>query len=78
LPKNKLPYTKSDINKVIDSLLHPLMKDHSWLVFVDGLLHALNEQDPKQSLEKFIKYNIKPLIEELNRQVERQAKKALK
>jgi hypothetical protein len=31
--------------------------------FVDGLLHALNEQSP-ESVEKFIRYNLPELLEE--------------
>jgi len=69
--KKKGPYSKGEINAIIDSLIHPLMKDHPWLVLVDGLLHALNEQNPQESLEKFLKYNAnrlaKAIIEELKK-----------
>ena len=56
-------YSKADINAIIDSIFHPLMKRHKFFVFVDGVLHALNEQNPRKSLEKFIRYNLKYLLE---------------
>jgi len=75
-------YTKGEVNAVIDALVHPWIKRYPWLVFVDGVLHALNEQNPEKSLQKFLKYNVKPLIDglqkELRRQVERQVREALR
>jgi len=49
-------------NKIIDSAVHPLSKIHPAFTLVDGLLHALNEQDPKTSLRKFVKYSLPELI----------------
>ena len=56
-------YSKGEINAIIDSIFHPLMRKHKFFVFVDGVLHALNEQNPGKSLEKFIRYNLKYLLE---------------
>jgi len=71
LGRRSAPYSKGEVNKIIDSLLHPLMKGHPWLVMVDGLLHAINEGGQK-SLEKFIRYNIKPLVEAIEKELRRQ------
>ena len=45
------------LNRLVDAILHPYFKKHPELIILDGILHALIEQNPKQSLKKFIKYN---------------------
>jgi hypothetical protein len=78
----KLPYTKAEVNKILDAVIHPWMKDYPWLNLVDGLLHTLNERNPKSSLRKFLRYNLKPLIDglqqELRREIERNARENLR
>jgi len=61
----KRVYSKSDVNKIIDSLLHPLINEYQFLRFIDGLLHAINENNQKESLEKFVKYHGSELLEEI-------------
>ncbi|RJX16128.1 hypothetical protein CW703_02095 [Candidatus Bathyarchaeota archaeon] len=48
---------KTYLNKLIDAILHPYFKKHPELIILNGILHTLIEQNPKQSLKKFIKYN---------------------
>ncbi len=77
-----LPYSQAEINKILDAIMHPLTRDYPWLNIVDGLLHALNEKNPKSSLRKFLRYNLKSLIDslqmELMREVERNARENLR
>ena len=68
-------YTRSEVNRIIDALIHPLARGRPWLLLVDGLLHALNEQDPVASLVKFLTYNAKPLARALLKEVERQVER---
>jgi hypothetical protein len=42
--------------------MHPLAKQHPLFEFVDGLLHALNEKNPEESVAKFIRYNLPKLL----------------
>jgi len=42
----KKAYTKGELNRLIDSLVHPLAKQNSRLLIVGGFLHALVERDP--------------------------------
>src|SRR5690349_19835715 len=67
--KRKSLYSKSEKNAIIDSLVHPLSDQHWGYVIVDGVLHAMNEEDPVQSLFKFLKYNgpelLKRILKEL-------------
>jgi hypothetical protein len=63
--KSEMPYTKSEINAIIDSLLHPWIDRYPWLISVDSLLHALNEGNPEESLRKFMKYNLPKVLEEI-------------
>jgi len=58
-------YTKGEINRLIDSLLHPLAKEDRRLLIVDGFLHALVENDPPLSARKFLTYSLPTLLSEL-------------
>jgi hypothetical protein len=58
---------KGRLNKLIDDLIHPHFKDYPALIIVDGLLHAMVEQNPDASLRKFIKYNVPKLLKTLTR-----------
>jgi hypothetical protein len=46
---------KGKLNKLIDDLVHPHFREYPALIIVDGLLHAMVEQNPDASLRKFIK-----------------------
>jgi hypothetical protein len=65
--KRARPYSKGELNKLVDSFVHPLCKENNGLFFVDGFLHALIEQDPPQSVSKFIKYNLPKILEQLSK-----------
>jgi len=58
-------YTKGELNKLIDSLCHPLFETDEGFILVDGLLHAMVEQDPPVTVKKFIKYNLPKLLEQI-------------
>src|SRR5690349_18908610 len=66
--KRKSIYSRSQRNVVIDSLVHPLANEHWSFVIVDGVLHALNEEDPIQSLIKFLRYNAPELLKRILRE----------
>jgi len=61
LRKNKSTYTLGDLNRLIDSAIHPLAKEHPGMLIVDGICHGLVEWDLPLSAEKFLKNNI-PLL----------------
>ena len=63
----KLPYSKGELNTIVDSLLHPLIKAYPPLIAVDTLLHCLIEQNPNESIRKFIHYNFTNMWEEFNK-----------
>ena len=63
--KTRPLYSTGEKNKVIDSGVHPLIRVHPVFRLVDVLLHVLNEQNPGESLRKFIKYSLPELINEL-------------
>jgi len=65
--RTKTIYTKGEINKLIDSLCHPLSKANPAMLILDGFLHGLVEMNPPQSARKFLKHNIPTLIEETGR-----------
>ena len=51
-------------NMIIDSVVHPLAGDH-WSFILDGVLHALNEEDPIQSFIKVLKYDAPELLKRI-------------
>ena len=53
---------KGEINRLIDSIVHPLFRKSKVFVLVDGIAHGIIEQNPKESTKKFIRYNLKHLI----------------
>lgn len=55
-------YTVGERNKLIDSAMHPLAKIHPVFTIVDELLHVANEQNPGESLQKFVKYSLPVLL----------------
>jgi hypothetical protein len=41
-------------------------------LLVDGLLHAIVEQNPPVTIRKFIKYNLPKLMKQLEKEAEKQ------
>jgi len=62
-PSKKKQYTKGELNKLIDSLLHPLFVNGDAFVAIDTVLHGLVEQDPKQTVRKFIRYTLPKILD---------------
>jgi len=56
--------TKGQANRMIDLILHPLMKgeDEVRIIALDALAHAIVEQDPDESLRKFLRYSLPRLL----------------
>jgi len=65
--KDVKSYTKGELNKLVDSVCHPLSKTDKGFILVDGLLHAMVEQDPPTTVKKFIKYNLPELMKEISK-----------
>jgi len=65
--KRSGPYSEGEINKLIDSLCHPLSKSNPSIILLDGILHGLVERDPPLSVRKFLKHNIPMLVEGIGR-----------
>jgi len=53
---------KVNLNKLVDTLIHPYFDEYPAMILIDGLLHAMIEQNPNESLTKFIKYNLPKLL----------------
>jgi hypothetical protein len=56
------PYSQGELNYIIDCLIHPFFKESEGFRLLDGLLHGLVERNPTMSLEKFVRYNLSPLM----------------
>jgi hypothetical protein len=65
LSKNsKTKYSKGEINRLIDSVPHPLFDRSSAFMVVDSLLHSLVEQNPKETVGKSARYTLPKIIEQ--------------
>jgi len=60
-------YTKGELNKTVDALLHPLGKVDLWFLVIDGVIHGLIERNPPETVAKFVQYNLPRLLAELLR-----------
>ena len=69
LRKSKSLYSKSEKNAIIDSVVHPWADEHWGFVIVDGVFHALNEQDPVESFAKFLKFNAPELLKRILKEI---------
>jgi hypothetical protein len=69
LRKSKSLYSKSEKNAIIDSVIHPWADEHWGIVIVDGVLYALNEQDPVESFVKFLKFNAPELVKRILKEI---------
>ena len=58
-------YSKGEVNRLIDGLIHPLFDINSAFRFVDAILHGLVEKNPPETALKFLRYNLPRIIGEL-------------
>ena len=59
--------TKGDLNRLIDDIFHRHFSENVGFIIVDGLLHAVVERNPEESVRKFVRYNVPALIKEMAR-----------
>ena len=72
MPKRvKGVYSKGELNKFIDDLLHPLFMVDPAFILLDGFLHGLVERNPGESTRKFLVYNLPRLIKKLEKRHEK-------
>jgi hypothetical protein len=65
MKKNRRKYSKGDVNRLIDTLLHPLFDHSPELMIVDSVLHSLVEQNLTETTQKFIRYNLPKIVDEI-------------
>jgi hypothetical protein len=58
-------YTVGEINQLIDSIVHPLVKTHLAFTLLDEAFHMLVERNPQESTVKFVKYTLPGIIKKL-------------
>jgi hypothetical protein len=57
-------YTKGEANRLIDSIIHPLLDQHPSLNLIDLILHGLVKQSLSETALKFIRYSLPKIIDE--------------
>jgi hypothetical protein len=80
LPRKKESlFTEGELNKLIDSFLHPIARQDPYFWVADTLLHAMIEQDPGVTVDKFVRYTVPKILEQAaKRQKKRQKKRQRK
>ena len=63
--KKQKPYSKGELNRLIDSLLHPLIDRNPAFIITDTILHGLVEQNPSETVVKFLRYNLPKIIKDI-------------
>jgi hypothetical protein len=61
--KRRRRYSKGELNRLVDDLLHPLYGWNPELMILDAVLHGLVEQNPPETVLKFIRYSLPNIIE---------------
>ena len=60
--KKSTTYRRGDLNRLIDSIFHPLYRKNELFRILDGLVHGVVEKDPVTSGKKLLQYNFPDLI----------------
>ena len=65
--RGDLSYSQGDLNRLVDSIVHPLMKGDARIParVLDTELHFLIEQDVESSVKKFVRYSLPGLISDI-------------
>jgi len=61
-------YSKGELNRIVDSLLHPFFGSKAAPIIIDLVLHALVEKAPEETAAKFIRYSLPKIISLLKRE----------
>jgi hypothetical protein len=62
--KRRRRYSKGELNRLIDGLVHPLYRRNPELMILDAVLHGLVKQNPPETVLKFIRYSLPKVIRE--------------
>jgi len=60
--KKRSIYSKGELNRIVDDLVHPFFKKGKEFILVDGILHGVIEQNPSLSVKKFMTYSFPELL----------------
>ena len=63
--RRKAIYSKGEVNRLVDDLVHPLIKENEILVVVDEIAHGIIEGDIEESIVKFTRYRLPWLVRKL-------------
>jgi hypothetical protein len=60
--KMKRHYSNGELNRLVDDTLDPLFTRNPEFMVVDTLLHGIVEQNPLESVIKFIRYTLPKIV----------------
>ena len=63
--KDRPVFSKGQLNRLIDDVVHPLKRIDWSFTVVDEALHLINEGDIQQSIIKFVEYSLPEILKKL-------------
>jgi uncharacterized protein (DUF362 family) len=63
--KRRRQYSKGELNRLIDDLVHPLADQRPELMILDTFLHACVERNPRETATKFVRYSLPEIIRKI-------------
>jgi hypothetical protein len=64
-PCKIMPYSRGQLNRLVDGLVHPLYEKSELYRVADGLLHGVVERNMRVSAKKFVRYNLPEVVKKI-------------
>lgn len=61
--RKKGSYSKGELNRMVDAIIHPLFAHNPEMIIVDVFLHGLIERNPSETAVKFIRYSLPSILQ---------------
>jgi hypothetical protein len=60
--KRQVPYSKGQVNRLVDDLVHPWIEQNEWFILLDEAAHGIVEGNLEETIIKFARYRLPGLL----------------
>jgi hypothetical protein len=60
--RRQLPYSKGQVNRLVDDLVHPWIEQNEWFILLDEAAHGIVEGNLEETIIKFARYRLPGLL----------------
>jgi hypothetical protein len=60
--KRRVPYSKGQVNRLVDDLVHPWIEQNEWFILLDEAAHGIVEGNMEETIIKFARYRLPGLL----------------